>query len=232
VKAGFRKATIALTLALLLAVSLAGSALARPLIADVESYGTELVKIHGKIDSNPADRPANHGYFVSELASNFEQMLADAGVSMDGLTKGQWISLFARWMATDETEVAMERRGPNGAAGASAAVKPAQAGQGQERAEQARANRAQGEAEQQIDEPGAGRVDPPGLERKPANPGAASRPENPGGANVPENPGNAPAVEVEEEDESRGGPPDWVGSGPPQAGDATDRGQSSSRAPR
>jgi hypothetical protein len=107
------KAVLALVIALLMMLPLAGSALAKPILVD--DFGWKMDKIQDAIDDAPRaageEARDNHGWYVSRLASDFNNMMNAAGLGLEDLNKGHWISMFSRWLKKgDDLSVALKAK--------------------------------------------------------------------------------------------------------------------------
>jgi hypothetical protein len=152
------KAIVALVLALLLALPLVGTALARPIVPG--SLDAKLDSIQDAIDRAPVaagtEKRDNHGWYVSRYANDFDRFMGDARVGTEDLSRGRWVSMFSRWLKRGaDLEVALK---------AKADAKAAKVAGAEER-KQTRAE-ARGQDEGDDDARGLGRENAPGQKQK------------------------------------------------------------------
>jgi hypothetical protein len=151
------KAIIALVVAFLMMLPLAGSALAKPILVD--SFDAKMDSIQNAIDRAPRaageETRDNHGWYVSQLATDFNDIMDSARVGSEDLSRGYWISMFSRWL----------KQGGE----LSAALKAKAEAQASKRAaaEEKKQNRVEATAQDdEDDEDGGGRSAAPGQVKK------------------------------------------------------------------
>jgi hypothetical protein len=151
-----RKAVVAIVVALLVMIPLAGSALAKPIVVD--NLDAKMDAIQDAVDRVPraadVETRHNHGWYVSQFSTDFDRIMGDARVGTEDLSRGRWISMFSRWLKRgSELEPALR-------------AKAAKHAEIEERKQNRAEARVQGANQDDDDGDGLGRQNAPGQLKK------------------------------------------------------------------